>query len=700
MEGKNGPEMDSSFFNKIKDRVFNNNHQQGNSSFKTDFVNSTVEKTPFETTPAQNFFGKWCEINDSITPQFISRKEWKQRGILGILEKNDQQKQTLFLPSDLHLWEMMDVIKTVDHDTLANNPEKRDDRADKIKGLGKTFEKAGLYLSEYSPDFKKNNDGSNQTIQDVAREFYQYGLSLQHKDQKINEIPKDSKLSLEDKTKIDEWFLGKDIYQKRISRLGKNPTEEQLEETRVTVLQTYFKALSREGYKADGEKPWETKIGPFQHLQNRTTEQITKAIETPETEMKTAIYRRGIEKLVTEMKSYVLSEQTRLYDVLGIDEFKQELEEVKNTNDIAQISAKELEIAKKIQKAVSSFPYKEFGNNPSEMIKNRFINCVGSAVLGGGLLDKVGIKYLHVSLSEHSVTGLITSDKKVYWQDFTPGANKNVNYNEITSDMLEENIDLNNLVNIPDSGINIVFKNWKINGKQLRVNLYNPEIGLQSDILNNTGNALSDLGRNEEAIEAHKQAININPKDVYPYNGLGNALSNLGRYEEAIEAYKQAININPKYAYPYNGLGNVLIHFGRSEEAIEVYKQAIIVDPKEATPYNGLGNALSNLGRSEEALEVYKQAININPKDVYSYNGLGNALSDLGRNEEAIEAYKQAIIVDPKEALPYYRLGNSLSDLGRNEEAIEAFETFIKLWKGNEHHLNRVKKEIKKLKQK
>jgi len=611
MEGKNGPEMGS--------------------SFKTDFVNQTVEKTPFTTTPAKDFFAKWCEINDSIVPQFISREEWEQRGILGILEKNDQQKQTLFLPSDLHLWEMIDVIKTVDHDTLVNSPEKRDERADKIKKLGQTFEKAGLYLSEYLPNFKENNDGSKQIVQNLANEFYQYGLSLQHKEQVTSKTPKDSNLSLEDKTKMDEWFLGKDIYQKRISRLGKNPTKEQLEETRKTTLQSYFKALSKEGYKTDGKKPWETKIGPIQHLQDNTKRQIIKVIETPEAEMKTAIYRRGVEKLVTEMKSYVLSEQTRLYDVLGIGQLKQELKEVKNTNDITQISAKELEIAKKIQKAVSSFPYEKYSNNPSEMIKNRFINCVGSSILGGGLLDKVGIKYLHMDLIKHSATVLITSDKRVYLQDFTPGV-CDINYEEITSNMLEGNIDLNNLTNIPDSGINIVFKNWTDGDKQLRANLFNSEIGLQSHILNNTGFVLTNLGRNEEALEAYKQAIIVDSKEAAPYNGLGNVLSDLGRNEEALEAYKQAISVDQKWGFPYNGLGNVLTNLGRNEEALEAYKQAIIVDSKEAAPYNGLGNVLTNLGR--------------------------------------------------------------------NEEALEAFETFIKLWKGNEYHLNRAKKEIEKLKQK
>ena len=497
-------------------------------SFETNFIPQTVEKTPFADKPAQNFFGEWCRINDSIIPQFISREDWEQIGMQGILKKNDQGKQTLFLPEDLHLWEMMGVIKIVDHDTLARNPEKRAERANQIQELGVTFEKAGIYLFQYLPTLK---DKQGKTIaEDIAREFYQYGLALQNKERKKDQIPDSTELSPEDKAKLDEWFLGKDVYQKRFARLREDPTEEQMEETRKKLFSVYFNALGRVGYKADGEKPWETKVGPMQHLQDRTRRQITKAIETPEREMKTAIFRRGVEKLVTEMKEVgwrkaindllkkvgfdPLLEQRKLYDTLGIEKLKQELEEVRKSGDISQISAKELQIAKKIQKAVSGFPYILIANNPSEMVETQFINCVGSSILGGGLLDEVGIKYLHADLPKHSATVLITSDEKKYWQDFTPG-NLWANYTEISSDMMEEEVDL---LNVPENGTTFRFKEWNpyphVNGN-LKVNLFDPEVGLQCHILNNTGNALSDLGRNEEAIVAYQQFIKLWNGDIY-----------------------------------------------------------------------------------------------------------------------------------------------------------------------------------------
>jgi len=58
-----------------------------------------------------------------------------------------------------------------------------------------------------------------------------------------------------------------------------------------------------------------------------------------------------------------------------------------------------------------------------------------------------------------------------------------------------------------------------------------------------TGEALSDLGRKKEAIEAYRQAISVDPKYAYPYYGLGIDLSALGRKEEAIEAFQTFIKL-------------------------------------------------------------------------------------------------------------------------------------------------------------
>ena len=56
---------------------------------------------------------------------------------------------------------------------------------------------------------------------------------------------------------------------------------------------------------------------------------------------------------------------------------------------------------------------------------------------------------------------------------------------------------------------------------------------------NNEGVGLSNLGRDEEAIEAYEKAIMINPEYSEAWYDKGVGLGNLKRYEEAIEAFKK-----------------------------------------------------------------------------------------------------------------------------------------------------------------
>ena len=62
----------------------------------------------------------------------------------------------------------------------------------------------------------------------------------------------------------------------------------------------------------------------------------------------------------------------------------------------------------------------------------------------------------------------------------------------------------------------------------------------------------------EAAISLFDEAIELDPKFAYPWNGKGFTLNKLKRYDEAIAAYEKAIALDPEYAYPWNGKGNVL----------------------------------------------------------------------------------------------------------------------------------------------
>ena len=196
---------------------------------------------------------------------------------------------------------------------------------------------------------------------------------------------------------------------------------------------------------------------------------------------------------------------------------------------------------------------------------------------------------------------------------------------------------------------------------------------------NNLGMVYGELGRYQDAVEALKRAIRIQPDLAEVHYNLGNAYQRLGRYQDAVEPYKQALRIKPDYAEVYDNLGAAYGKLGRWQDAIEAYKQAIKIKPDYADAHYNFGNAYGKLGRWQEAIESYKQAIRIKPDLVEAHYNLGVVYSSLGRSQEAVESYKQAIRIKPDYAEAHYNLGVNYYKLERYQDAIESYKQTIRI---------------------
>jgi len=189
----------------------------------------------------------------------------------------------------------------------------------------------------------------------------------------------------------------------------------------------------------------------------------------------------------------------------------------------------------------------------------------------------------------------------------------------------------------------------------------------------NLGLTCFNLGRYQDAIEAYKQAIKIEPDNAEAYCCLGAAYSELDCHQEAIEACMQAIRFKPDYAEAHCRLGIAYGRLGRHQEAIEAYKQAIIIEPDQYLYYR-LAAVYDKLGRHQESLEAYKQATRIEPDNASPHSQLGYVYQNLGRHQEAIEAYQQVIRIEPDNAGAHYGLGLAYSKTGDKGSVLEEYK--------------------------
>ena len=291
------------------------NHFEKQPTFE---IRPTIEQKPFESKAVQAFFTKWCEINDSIQPQIVTREQWDSLKKEGILKKRPDGKQTLFIPKNLQLWEMVGVMEVIDKDTFTAKPKRSSEAKEKLLALGKTFENAGVYIAK-----RLGGIGEKEMAEALALELHQYGRSLtEGESQEISRIDDiaSHNLTPEETEVIDHFLAGDTLYESRMQRVATLPADNQakkdesLEAQRQETLSQFFrvaeKAFALESKSANKElqenpielKPWQSDTPIHNAFLRKIDRALAKQIETPKRELDTAIFRRGLEKLTSEMR--------------------------------------------------------------------------------------------------------------------------------------------------------------------------------------------------------------------------------------------------------------------------------------------------------------------------------------------------------------------------------------------------------------
>jgi Flp pilus assembly protein TadD len=129
--------------------------------------------------------------------------------------------------------------------------------------------------------------------------------------------------------------------------------------------------------------------------------------------------------------------------------------------------------------------------------------------------------------------------------------------------------------------------------------------------------SLTELNKLKEAIEEYKRVIDLAIKDdpkILAYYNMGNAYSDLGEHEKAIDSYKQAIRLDPTLSKPHNNLGLAYAALGRLAEAEDQFQAAIGLKPDYAEAHFNMGVALMILGKKQQAAQQQRILAKLKPE--------------------------------------------------------------------------------------
>jgi tetratricopeptide (TPR) repeat protein len=236
------------------------------------------------------------------------------------------------------------------------------------------------------------------------------------------------------------------------------------------------------------------------------------------------------------------------------------------------------------------------------------------------------------------------------------------------------------------------------------------------------GRAYQQIGENEEAISACKQAISIFPDYPAAWNNMGIALRGMGNMADAEACYLRAVQIDPEYAHAHASLGALYIHLGQAEKAKVTLEQAIQINPGLNIAHGNLALAYAMLGKFNQANASLKQAIALgysswqelaeriqalatspqlysssepNPKlepvpdfpfTRYPSSSQSVALTReadrllaIGQRRDAINIYKRALSIEPNCSYVIIQYGLALQEEGRVADAIQCYSLALKI---------------------
>ena len=211
-------------------------------------------------------------------------------------------------------------------------------------------------------------------------------------------------------------------------------------------------------------------------------------------------------------------------------------------------------------------------------------------------------------------------------------------------------------------------------------------------VLNAKGVILFQMGSLQAAQTALEEAVDVSSGDGVMSDrersvvlvNLGKTYRDLGNLEQALNAFRRAVILDPVSSSAHNNLGNIHYRMGSCEQAEYELAQAANLDPQSLSAVSQLAIALFECGQVERSIPHFEQAMELNGAifnpPLYTY--LARGYAQQGRYDEAVRRAQQGALLEPVTADAYYYLGEiyqARGGAGDAQAAQEAYQRALEL---------------------
>ncbi len=137
-------------------------------------------------------------------------------------------------------------------------------------------------------------------------------------------------------------------------------------------------------------------------------------------------------------------------------------------------------------------------------------------------------------------------------------------------------------------------------------------------------------------------SVKKSPYNVVSRINLADALSKLGRVDEAIDLYKNVLRLNPNIADVHYKLGYEYELKKEPNKAIDEYLKTLEIEPESANTCYNLGLSYQAEGRYDRSEDYLLRAVKLKPTDADFHYSLGALYKEEHRIDEAKEQFREA----------------------------------------------------------
>jgi len=171
-------------------------------------------------------------------------------------------------------------------------------------------------------------------------------------------------------------------------------------------------------------------------------------------------------------------------------------------------------------------------------------------------------------------------------------------------------------------------------------------------------------------------------EDAYRANNRGVALLEQFRPQDAAEAFREALRIDPGLAIARVNLAIALFNVPDLAQARSEAEAAARAAPEAPQPRYVLGLIARSENRTDDARAAFEKVLSIDPADVGALVNLGQLHMQQRQYPDAVAGFRSAVAAEPYNATAVYNLGLALTRSGQTAEAQQTMERFRQLREG------------------